>query len=150
MYGGVGLPSAKGSGTNAYVQKSLAFVNPKIREDNENYKEIIEKFRKDPVKPQRKVNADIVRHELKHKIEEILFDYKEELISCKKLSPEEAEKEIIKKRKKLLNEFLNNKTKNNMLYCYETHCNGEIKEEILLQMKDILKIKDDYRLGEGF
>ena len=92
MYGNIGLPTAKGSGTSGYVQKSLAYVNKK-RYESGNYKEILQKFKDNPAPIKRRANKEIIEHELKHKIEAELYDIAEEVKKEGK-SEEEIEKII--------------------------------------------------------
>ena len=79
MYNGIGLGTARGSGTSGYVQKSLAFVRPRTK--MQNYKEVLEKFKENPALPKKKANIEIILHEKKHKIESDLFIYMEKLTS---------------------------------------------------------------------
>ena len=57
MYGDVGLPTTKGSGTNGYIQRSLAYINRKEYQPG-GYKAIIEKFREQPAPTKRKINNE--------------------------------------------------------------------------------------------
>ena len=57
MYGDVGLPTTKGSGTNGYIQRSLAYINRKEYQPG-GYKAIIEKFREQPAPTKRKIKEE--------------------------------------------------------------------------------------------
>ena len=104
MYGNIGLPTAKGSGTSGYVQRSLAYVN-KSNYQTGNYKEILQKFKENAAPIKRKANIEIIEHEQKHKIESELFDLAEKLKEEQKLSDLEIEKKIDIKRKELYEEL---------------------------------------------
>ena len=67
MFGGVGLPSAKGTGTNGYVERALGYL-PKDYKPG-SYGEIIRQMKANPAPIKRKINDDIILHEEKHKIE---------------------------------------------------------------------------------
>ena len=66
MYNGIGLATARGSGTNGYVQKNWSHVNRKSHVDYRNEQKAIEA--RGPPK-QRKPNAEILEHERKRKVE---------------------------------------------------------------------------------
>lgn len=66
MYNGIGLTTARGSGTNGYVQRNLAFVHN--AKDKIKYKTEEEIQRMDK-QSQRKPNQEILDHERKRKME---------------------------------------------------------------------------------
>ena len=107
MYNGIGLNTARGSGTSGYVQKNLAFVRPKTVMNN--YKEILQKFKENPTPTKKRANQEIIEHEMKHKIEVELFNYAEEL-KAKNIKNEEIEQFVSKKRNNFY-EKLNNNSK---------------------------------------
>ena len=108
MYGDVGLPTTKGSGTNGYIQRSLAYINRKEYQPG-GYKAIIEKFREQPAPTKRKINNEIIEHEMKHKIEAELYDLSEKLKEEGKLNLKEIEEEINKKRNEKYDDILKKK-----------------------------------------
>jgi serine/arginine repetitive matrix protein 2 len=103
MYNGIGLSTARGSGTSGYVQKNLAFV--KQKQMMGNYKEVLQKFKENPAPPKKRANIDIIEHEKKHKIESELFMLAEELKAENK-SEEEIQKTINDKREQLYKKVL--------------------------------------------
>lgn len=147
MYGNVGLPTAKGSGTSGYVQKSLAFIGWK-KYDSSNYKEVIQKFRENPVPLKRKANVEILEHEKLHKIESQLFDFAEELQNEGKLNEKEIEEKINLKRKELLSEYENNNNKISNIK--ETHQLSKLKEEQIYKVKKALGVNNEYVPGSAF
>lgn len=76
MYNGIGLPTPRGSGTNGYVQKNLAFIN-NFKEQNpykteEDIKRADALLFKEP-------NKEILEHERKRKIEVKCFEMEQEM-----------------------------------------------------------------------
>lgn len=71
MYNGLGLRTARGSGTNGYVQRNLSFAKPRTQG---NYQPDLA-----PPKPARKPNADVMLHRSKRQIEVECLQYEEEL-----------------------------------------------------------------------
>ena len=147
MYGDVGLPTTKGSGTNGYIQRSLAYINRKEYQPG-GYKAIIEKFREQPAPTKRKINNEIIEHEMKHKIEAELYDLSEKLKEEGKLNLKEIEEEINKKRNEKYDDIL--KKKELYINNKDTHQRGQMKNEQINKIKNALKIKDDYQMGFAF
>ena len=66
MYNGIGLETARGSGTNAYVQRNLAFIkNKKTRIDYKDEDELAKLDREFNRQP----DQGILEHERKRQIE---------------------------------------------------------------------------------
>ena len=147
MYGDVGLPTTKGSGTNGYIQRSLAYINRKEYQPG-GYKAIIEKFREQPAPTKRKINNEIIEHEMKHKIEAELYDLSEKLKEEGKLNLKEIEEEINIKRNEKYDDIL--KKKELYINNKDTHQRGQMKNEQINKIKNALNIKDDYQLGYAF
>lgn len=74
MYNGIGLRTARGSGTNGYVQKNLSFIKPK-RQNNSQYKYDEEAT----AAPSRKPSDEVLIHKSRRQIENELIDYEESL-----------------------------------------------------------------------
>ena len=72
MYNGIGLTTARGSGTNGYVQRNLAFVRDKPNRKPINYNDI---KRNAPV--QREPNQEILEFERKRQIEVTITEWAE-------------------------------------------------------------------------
>jgi hypothetical protein len=66
MYNGIGLQTARGTGTNGYVQKNLSYV--RITKEKVDYK-TDDDLKKIESYMNRKGNAEIIEHERKRKIE---------------------------------------------------------------------------------
>ncbi len=101
MYGGIGLATARGSGTSGYVQKNRALVKPK---NNTNYKDILQDFKNNPAPTKKKANFDLIEHEKKHKIENELFRLSLEWESSG-MNPEEIKQKIQLARDKAFNKI---------------------------------------------
>lgn len=146
MYGGVGLVSAKGTGTNGYVERALGYL-PKDYKPG-SYGEIIRQMKANPAPIKRKINDEIILHEEKHKIEVELYDLKEKYLEEKKFTEKEIEEKINKERKRLYH--LLERKEADFMDKNETHQNGKLKDAQLKIIRDALKIKKGYNIGEGF
>ena len=76
MYNGIGLTTARGSGTNGYVTRNLAFVHN--TKDKVKYKTEEEILKLDAIS-HKKPNLEIIDHERKRKLEIKCLEYREEL-----------------------------------------------------------------------
>ena len=75
MYNGIGLQTPRGSGSNGYVQRNFAAVRP--RKDNVQYKKDEDVLSEEPFfKPP---NPELVKHEMKRRIEVKCFELRDEL-----------------------------------------------------------------------
>ena len=146
MFGGVGIPSAKGTGTNGYVERALGYL-PKDYKPG-SYGEIIRQMKSNPAPIKRKINDEIILHEEKHKVEVELYDMREKYLKEKKYSAKEIEERINRERKRLYH--LLERREADFMDKNETHQKGKLKDAQMKIIKDALKIKDDYYLGEGF
>ena len=66
MYNGIGLDTARGSGTNGYVQRNLSFI--RHHKDKIDYKSE-EELKKLDAQLNKKPNQEILDHERKRKVE---------------------------------------------------------------------------------
>ena len=146
MFGGVGLPSAKGTGTNGYVERALGYL-PKDYKPG-SYGEIIRQMKANPAPIKRKINDDIILHEEKHKIEVELYDLKEKFENEKKYTEDEINEKINSERKRLYH--LLERREADFMDKNETHQKGKLKDAQMKIIRDALKIKKEYNLGEGF
>ncbi len=76
MYNGIGLQTARGSGTNGYVTRNLAFVHTTKEKVKYKTEEEIQKL--DSLS-QKKPNLEILDHERKRKLELKCLELQEEL-----------------------------------------------------------------------
>ena len=146
MFGNVGIPSAKGTGTNGYVERALGYL-PKDYKPG-SYGEIIRQMKANPAPIKRKINDDIILHEEKHKIEVQLYDLKEKYENENKYTPEEIIEKINSERKKLYK--LLERREADFMDKNETHQKGKLKDAQMKIIRDEKKKKKEYNLGEGF
>ncbi len=75
MYNGIGLLTARGSGTNGYVQRNLSFVRAKKPAPSPLHEP----------KPAviKKANPAILEHDRKRQVELQIMEYREELVRRK-------------------------------------------------------------------
>jgi serine/arginine repetitive matrix protein 2 len=145
MYGNVGLPTARGSGTNGYIQRNLSFIKKKYKLGN--YKEIINQFQLNPLQSKKRIDNEIIEHEIKYKIEIELYDLKEKLKNDGE-NEIEIENKIKLKREELKNKLLKNN--NEFMDKKETHSTNKLKTSKMDILKNALKIKEEYKIGEAF
>jgi serine/arginine repetitive matrix protein 2 len=89
MYNGIGLKTARGTGTNGYVQKNLSFIKPKNLNNNFNATgSTISAQDSDTLKvqPTKKPNDEVLLHNNRRKVENELLEYRDELEASKKYS----------------------------------------------------------------
>nr|CDS33199.1 Pre mRNA splicing factor cwc 21 [Hymenolepis microstoma]CUU00379.1 Pre mRNA splicing factor cwc 21 [Hymenolepis microstoma]CUU00380.1 Pre mRNA splicing factor cwc 21 [Hymenolepis microstoma] len=158
MYNGIGLPTPRGSGTNGYVQRNLAFLT--TYKDKINYKTDEEVKHTDAV-PFKEPNKEILMHEKKRKVEVKCLElqmqmedqgYTEDEIQCKvsalrkdllsKLTDVTPKRmsEVFKSRLTIIPEV------NRLLPkgTHETAAVSILKNNVF---KDALGIGDDYEVG---
>ncbi|KAH8872286.1 Serine/arginine repetitive matrix protein isoform 1 [Schistosoma japonicum] len=107
MYNGIGLPTPRGSGTNGYVQKNLAFIS-NFKEQNQ-YK-TDEDIKKADALLFKEPNKEILEHERKRKIEVKCFEMEQEMEE-QGYTQGEIEFRVSGFRKKLLDELKASETK---------------------------------------
>ena len=105
-------------------------------------------MKSNPAPIKRKINDEIILHEEKHKVEVELYDMREKYLKEKKYSAKEIEEKINRERKRLYH--LLERREADFVDKNETHQKGKLKDAQMKIIKDALKIKDDYYLGEGF
>jgi len=140
------LHSAKGTGTNGYIERALGYL-PKDYKPG-SYGEIIRQMKANPAQIKRKINDDIILHEEKHKIEVELYDLKEKYENEKKYTEDEINDKINNERKRLYH--LLERREADFMDKNETHQKGKLKDAQMKIIRDALKIKKEYNLGEGF
>ena len=82
MYNGIGLRTARGTGTNGYVQKNLSFIKPKQQNKSGTtaYSKELEIKAKAPKKP----SKEVLLHNNRRKVENELLEYREGLEASNK------------------------------------------------------------------
>ena len=71
MYNGVGLQTARGTGTSGYIQKNLSHIAPgqKSKVFQQNYGQILKQMKENPTPLPRPPNESILRHERLRQVE---------------------------------------------------------------------------------
>lgn len=105
MYNGIGLETARGSGTNGYVQRNLAFI--KHHKDKTDYKSEEELNRLD-ARLNKGPNEEILLHERKRKVELKCLEM-QELMAETGYNQEEIDKKVAAYREKLMENQTSNK-----------------------------------------
>ena len=78
MYGNIGLTTARGSGTNGYVQRNMSFVKDnKFKYDNKNNDDHVHRYGSEYLK---EPNEEILEHARKRKIEVQCLELEDELL----------------------------------------------------------------------
>lgn len=130
-YNGVGLSTARGSGTNGYVQKNLSSIKHKtvIRKDISNYLNA-------PEHQIKAANQDILDHDRKRLIEIKCLELEDSLL-LEGLTEQDIDTRVDDLRQRLLNDLTVNIEKQLKIKDYQTHQRAEAKE------------RDNKRFGEG-
>lgn len=139
MYNGIGLQTARGSGTNGYVQRNLsAIITKKRKIDYQNDRDnLIEKpFINRPL------NNDIAEHKRKREIENKCLEY-EERLKDRGLNDDEIQIRLKSYRERIQNEIIEKKTKKEEKFYEFFRKIDEEKEK--QKARDELKRKDDER-----
>jgi serine/arginine repetitive matrix protein 2 len=164
MYNGIGLNTARGSGTNGYVQTNVGHVKDwKVKKADGFLSQL------DIAAPEiKEPNRDILDHEKKRKVESKVYEYRLELEE--KDLPEEKIEELVNKErayllKKLQNDEQDLKNKRPQIeekrkrqdkeeYYNSSHRQGHMIKEAQLQkndrVKEALGIKKNYKVGDAF
>ncbi|KAL7067316.1 hypothetical protein ACR3K2_22430 [Cryptosporidium serpentis] len=138
MYNGIGLATARGSGTSGYIQKNLSFYKPRSNfERNNNFLTTNLSIKPDP---------DLLEHQKLRQIELEVVLYLEKL-SAEGITGEELENKVSQKRNELMKKF------NNFVYVdgkdvneidnLDAHQQAYIKEQELHKFREALEINED-------
>lgn len=98
MYNGIGLSTARGSGTNGFVQRNLSHV--RVNKEHVEYKQD-EEAKKLQAYISRKGNAELLQHDRKRQIELKCVEM-EEMMREQSYSEEEIQRKVDKFRKQLM------------------------------------------------
>ncbi len=94
MYNGIGLATARGSGTNGYVQRNQSHLRPKNKIASEGSSLV--SF------SQRSADASILLHERRRAVEVKCAQLKESLLASGRLNEDEVVKQVDQLRKDLI------------------------------------------------
>lgn len=151
MYNGIGLQTARGSGTNGYVQRNLSFLRKhKDRVDyksEEELKKLDEQLIKQP-------NKEILDHERKRKVELKCMEM-QVLMEEQGYSEEDIEKKVTMFREMLVNkegvsEPVVDKDASGRPVAKESHQIAQATAEKNARLKEAFGIGDSYVDGSSF
>lgn len=152
MYNGIGLDTARGSGTNGYVQRNLSFVRK--HKDRVDYKseEELKKLDQALLKPP---NKEILDHERKRKVELKCMEM-QELMEEQGYPAEEIESKVSMFRTMLINkegvssESTIQKDEFGRPIAKESHQIAEATQQKNARLKEAFGISDHYVDGSSF
>lgn len=142
MYNGIGVSTARGTATNGYVQRNIAYR----RQGSSKHE--VEEFEAPKV---RKPNKDILEHQRKRLIEVKLLEWAEENNIYDKHSEDEAENIIAEQRikfTKLQEKGLLDSNKDGDLH--DSHQRSAAKEKEIERFRKAMRIDKDYETGAAF
>lgn len=143
MYNGIGLQTARGSGTNGYVQKSLAYVRPKqVYKSNYDYTH-------DDAPHARTPNAGILLHEQKRTVEIKCLELQDRLeeFGVDEASVEEQVQEL---REKLTVKMAEAEVETRKLKEHAVHQIAAAKIKQTAKLASAFGIASDYVEGQAF
>lgn len=147
MYNGIGLSTARGSGTNGYVQanlSSLLFSKQKIEYNADADME------KNEAEITKGPNKDLLMHEYKRRIEIKCLEF-EDLMEEKGFPESEIAEKVNEYRKLLLSEFEAGKMDlEKELDDRNTHSRAHLAQKGRDRFRNAFKIDDDYKPGSSF
>ncbi|CAK4854645.1 unnamed protein product [Aphanomyces euteiches] len=145
MYNGIGLRTARGSGTNGYVQKNLSYVKPAHIREKERQAQLKYALMEEPQK-KHPINKQILLHEEKRQIEVKLMQLRDELEE-QGCDEDEIEEKCAQLRKKLQEQRM--KPQEDTKHA-SSHARAIRKEKELAALKDAFGIRDTYVEGTSF
>lgn len=150
MYNGIGLATARGSGTNGHVQRNLSFVR-QGKKDNVKYKTEAELAKAEAIN-NRPPNEEILEHEKKRKIEVKCLEF-EEILEDQDYTPEEIAAKVQALREKLLGEIQTEELPKDEFGRYavrETHQLAAAKHEKNAMLRSAFGISEYFVEGSSF
>ncbi|KAL1232873.1 SRRM2 protein [Trichinella spiralis] len=151
MYNGIGLQTARGSGTSGYVQKNLAHVV--VSKDKQQYRNE-DDIKRLESKVTRKPNKELILHERKRKIELKCLEMQD--LMTEQNYPEEEIQEKVDKYRALLRKKLEEEgdvdddEEANEKKVKDSHIMAQMMQEKNDRIRRALNIKKDYVSGAAF
>ena len=139
MYNGIGLSTARGSGTNGYVQRNLSHLKP-------TKKSFFDYTVNTTESTGHKVNPDLLEHDRKRQIEIECIMLQDSLEKTKQYSSEEIEQQVNDLRNKLRRSSIELPLQK----ATDTHQLDQLKNEKMQTFKEVLSIPKDMKEGEAF
>ncbi|KAI8902441.1 hypothetical protein BC833DRAFT_616726 [Globomyces pollinis-pini] len=144
-YNGIGLSTARGTGTNGFVQRNLSYLKPRqvVRKDVVNYMDAPEHQLSRPA------NMEILDHERKRLVEIKCLELEDELTE-KGLDEDEVEVQVEALRTKLLQNMDEMKEEHVKMKDWQVHHLAEAKERQNKKFEDAFGIKSTHKHGASF
>ncbi|RHY25209.1 hypothetical protein DYB32_008465 [Aphanomyces invadans] len=147
-YNGVGLRTARGSGTNGYVMRNLSYVKPahireRERQAQMKYAMLEEPHNKHPV------NKQILLHEKKRQVEVKVMELRDELEE-QGCDDDEIEEKCAAFREKIRARMETDARRLDDSKHASSHAKAMKKEKELAALKDAFGIRDNYVEGTSF
>jgi len=151
MYNGIGLATARGSGTNGYVQRNFAFVWK--GKDDIKYK-TEEDIKRLDAAANREPNQGILDHERKRKLEVKCMELEDDLEE-QGCDPQTIREKVAEFRRTLLGNEMSKKAFTEVdefgrPVLKETHQIAEVQKEKNSRLKAAFGIKDSFVEGSSF
>ena len=146
MYNGVGLQTARGSGTSGYVQTNIARLQPGQKSKLQDYGKILKQLKDAPQPLPKPPNQELINHEKKRKIEGQLFSMGKKLRAEGVKSEEEIQTVIKEERAKMFSNMKNEGAVN----MHNAHEAALAKQHHMEKLKIALKIRPDFEAGAAF
>ncbi|KAJ3176133.1 hypothetical protein HDU87_005510 [Geranomyces variabilis] len=142
-YNGIGLSTARGSGTNGYVQRNLSTLRPRERtRDNQPID--------DRPPPMRKANKEILDHAKKRQIELQCAVLQDDLEARGDVSEDEIDAQVDKLRQELLGNLERMTQDVKTLQEHQVHELAEAKEKADARAREAFGIGKDFVAGAAF
>jgi serine/arginine repetitive matrix protein 2 len=143
-YNGIGLQTARGSGTNGFVQRNLSYLKNKQvqRKDISNYSQA-------PQQAVKAANKEILDHEKKRKVEIKCMELADELLE-QGLDQEAIDEKVASMRTDLLNNLEKRDKNETKMKDWQTHQRAEAKERDNQRFGEALGIRKGYEPGSSF
>ncbi|KAJ3150021.1 RNA-splicing factor [Geranomyces variabilis] len=141
-YNGIGLSTARGSGTNGYVQRNLSTLRPRERTRDQPID--------DRPPPMRKANKEILDHAKKRQIELQCAVLQDDLEARGDLSEDEIDAQVDKLRKELLGNLERITQDVKKLQEHQVHELAEAKEKADARAREAFGIGKDFVAGAAF
>jgi serine/arginine repetitive matrix protein 2 len=147
MYNGIGLQTARGSGTNGYVQTNLSHLLFSRQREEYNAEADLAKNEAEITKGP---NKELLMHEYKRRIEIKCVEF-EDLMEEKGFDPQEVEEKVSEYRKLLLAEFEAGKMDlEKELDDRNSHSRAHLAKVGRDRFRNAMGIEEGYKAGSSF
>ncbi|RHY72885.1 hypothetical protein DYB30_008099 [Aphanomyces astaci] len=147
-YNGVGLRTARGSGTNGYVMRNLSYVKPAHIRERERQAQLKYAMLEEPHNKQ-PVNKEILLHEKKRQVEVKVMELRDELEE-QGCDEDEIEEKCAAYRVKVQARIETDARRHDDSKHASSHAKAMRKAKELAALKDAFGIRDTYVEGTSF